>query len=843
MEILIHQALYGELNKAWNLLETTFPDIDLAKTISFKTDLQDNPLSGVAWSPAVRGFLFNEHYLLIKTFLDTSPEVRTGRVFSHCLIINRTDLDKINNLSELFCYFPEELNKALVLEPIKLKLKTNKNTFNEESYRLRFNKVIQSFVKLSGSKGTIIWVGQEDYEVSVTNLWQLLSQAQKENFNFGINFNPSEIPKDKLNFIVIPENITNKFESQEFHIIRKNDFVELKEFQEQYLAGEQNAVDKLDKFINAIGAEKPTLREIPLIAKGISTFEKIDKVTDIKLLITLSNIISKFSPDNNKGELIKSKIIFKVSELCEIANENDIMLLRNFPLNSFKNSKNIILKSIQQWTENKLFSMESNLTKDYSQFLNQIYDIPDSNWLIDSVKSLINDFLSKVDSSKAKIVWNWLTSNVNLIHFMSNKISNSKTTESYFIDMNQPKDNSIEAIKKFTLNKEWLRVYASIIKSQYNISTALTEQLKVDTNPNYSEAIEILLKDQKPKDILNQTILNGDIRCISISGKHCKMDPILLNGIDVTQMNWQKIWLKAIENGNNLIDGIKNPKQIIWKLFDELILSKKIEEGLLRKISESEYANIIDYHDRNNLWSKIPANLKSNFLEKTSADMLEKLSKDSTYQIPTDLELSNYIISNGISTFLYYNSNNIKTVLPIFNSFEHIPEHVLRGYLNNYSGKLDVVDATQLGKLIKSRNYTEVAHLINDRFYTNKNYKYTLAECNELLSFITRGMIAISNKISNITINVDEWWDAFSDLTIRLYNSGPTENKIWNQADGKDYDLLIKGTGKETWLAALQKLKNGGCEGITVKKLLKSMLKEFPNNEELKTLKELWKKL
>jgi hypothetical protein len=97
--------------------------------------------------------------------------------------------------------------------------------------------------------------------------------------------------------------------------------------------------------------------------------------------------------------------------------------------------------------------------------------------------------------------------------------------------------------------------------------------------------------------------------------------------------------------------------------------------------------------------------------------------------------------------------------------------------------------------------------------------------------------------ITKIEVSDDEWWDAFTELSYRLYNSGPTENKIWIQAGGKEYDLLTKGTGKEVWIAALQKLKKGGCTGLTVKKLLKAMVEEHSKNDELKTLKNLYSKL
>ena len=84
MAITIHQAICGEQNKSWELLRTTLIDNSLAKKIAFQTDLQDSPPSGLKWIPVIRGFLFGDFFLLIKTYTDNSPDVRNGRVFSHC---------------------------------------------------------------------------------------------------------------------------------------------------------------------------------------------------------------------------------------------------------------------------------------------------------------------------------------------------------------------------------------------------------------------------------------------------------------------------------------------------------------------------------------------------------------------------------------------------------------------------------------------------------------------------------------------------------------------------------------------------------------------------------------
>ena len=56
---------------------------------------------------------------------------------------------------------------------------------------------MQGFVAIENYNNTILWVGQEDYNKAICRFWQLLSFSQKTSFNFGINFDPNEIPKDK----------------------------------------------------------------------------------------------------------------------------------------------------------------------------------------------------------------------------------------------------------------------------------------------------------------------------------------------------------------------------------------------------------------------------------------------------------------------------------------------------------------------------------------------------------------------------------------------------------------------------------------------------------------------
>lgn len=847
MAIIIHQAICGEQNKAWDLLGTTLTDIGVAKKIAFKTDLQDSPPTGVPWLPVIRGFLFNEYFLLIKTYPDTSTDVRKGRVFSHCLIISKDDLPQINDLTELLSVFKDEIDKSISLEAITLIPKNESKVVLKPTLQMRFNKSIQGFISFLNNDGSVIWIGQKHYEIAVSKFWQLLSPLQKELFNFGINFNPSEIPKKKINFIVTPENQEAKFEGKGFCIVKTNDSVTLTEFSEQFLAGEENATTRLAAFAEAIEVDISSLttREISLFAKGVKTFENLNSTTDIKLLNTLSNIVAKYSPDEKKGSAFKIRLVEKMCAVVESTNESDVLLLKTFQTKVFKDSEKKIIHSTKKWIDDYLLSEKENKKKDFTPILIQIYDSSSPNWLTNHARERVRSFLSNINQAGASIVWKWISNDTTILKTISTEIDNSKKAEGFFISSFSPSTDKaiLKEAKALAVKKDWFKFHATIVKSEYDFTTAIAEQLKVDTAENYFDGIETITSGVNPIEIIDVAVSNGDKRFISIAGKLCKTDATLLERIEIENSNWQEILFASVKSGNKVTSGIKEPKKVFHKLFDALLAGKSVNENLLEEISKTDFANLLNYPNRNKIWAEFPTYLKSKFLEKTASALLQSVSENSTFPIPTDKELSDYIVSNGIATFLYYNSSNIKTALPIFNTYTQLSEETLNFYIKSYSGKLDVVDATQLGKHVSTRNFKEVADTIYKRTFDNKQFKVALAECQHLLDFITRSFAWGFGAISNIEFSKDEWWNAFTTLSYKLYSGGPNEHKVWTEADGKEYDLHTKGTGKEIWIAALRKLRKDECTGITVKKLLKAMLKDFPKNEELKTLKDLSSKL
>lgn len=267
-----------------------------------------------------------------------------------------------------------------------------------------------------------------------------------------------------------------------------------------------------------------------------------------------------------------------------------------------------------------------------------------------------------------------------------------------------------------------------------------------------------------------------------------------------------------------------------------------VSEKLIDKISRSGFGNLLNYSNRAILWGKLSLSAKNNFLNKTSTALLEQLSKNSTIEIPNDNVLLDYINRKGITDFLYINRSIIKNVIPIFERFTYLRDKDLKEYLSKYTGIIVPLDATQLGKLVAKRYFSNSANIINSKSSKANNWRFALAECYNLLDFWTKLFSSNSATYLSSSITKDEWWRNAEELIIELYSNGTSLTTIWKKAGGKESELLSKGTSSEIWSNALYKLRREDFKEITMNDLLKEIKKQYEYNAKFKIIYDLRKK-
>lgn len=842
MKVIIHQSICGEVNKAWGLIKTTLPDVNIARSIAFRTDLQDQT-SGINWNPAIRGFSEGDYFLVMKTFDDTTPEVRRGRKFSHVLMIPQKEIVRGNNIEQIINLLPQEINKNIALEPITIEFSSSSNAARiPDTIQGKFNKLINGYINIKSHNNTLIWIGQQGFDTAVMELWKRLTIREKQNFQFDIAFNNDFRRTDHIRLIAVPESVYSKFVKSDFFIIGKNDNHEPTELIEQLLIGDASVQQRINNFEKAIESKSLSREDIAAIAIGLDTFEEVSSIRDLKKLNTLSHIVAKYAPSDKQGIDFKKRLLNKIIQLTESANFFDLNVLRNFKIESFKNSKKNLSIALIRWMKKYIFSVRKNPV-DYVRFFEQIKTNNRSWWDKVIIKEL-EFFLGTIHASKIAIIYAWLVKSPTILSMIKKFIDESKNAERYFIEKLPKKISKelIEEFKEFSISNDWLRLHAHLLKIQFKWDVALTEIIKIDHDQNNFEAINIIIAGKKEKQIIDYAVGSGDSRIVKIAGKFCHNSPKHLNRMDISNDNWQLIWAEAIENGNEVKAGLKEPTKEIYKLFDHIIDGNIVSPKLLGKISKSEFGNLLTYPNRSDLWGKLPLSTKDSFLIKTSTILLEKLSKNSATEIPNDIVLSNHIIKKGVHDFLYFNRKNIKSVIPIFERFPQLSDNNLRDYLNNFSDQINPLDAAQLGKLIARKRFTNSAYVINSKSSKTNNWRFALAECYDLLDFWAKLISSYSGTFLSSSITQDEWWQNTEELIIELYSNATSLTTIWKKAGGKESELLAKGTTSEIWSDVFYKLRKGYFKEVTMKNLLKEVKKQYGYNKKFKIIYDLRKR-
>jgi len=840
VKITIHQSLCGEANKAWSLLKTTLNDTALAEKISFHTGIHDQ-VGGISWLPTVRGFAVEDFFLVMKTYPDKSPDVRPKRVFSHVLMIPREQISLIHDIATLFSFFPNEMDKNLSIQSIELDTNSNSELNFSTDFQGRFNKVIHGYRKLNEFKETIIWVGEEDFHQAISKFWKILTPSEKSNLNFGIYFNIEPIPKHGLNFITTPITIENKFINQGYFAVRKSDKHVLTDIIEQFIAEDEIAGKRITKFQEAIEAKKITRNDLDRIIIGIKPFEEFETITDLKKLVSLSHIVAEFSADEKKGIKFKEKLLDKICSLVEISDVTEFSIVKRFAIKSFIDSELKLSAAINKWADENIFSIEATKKKSYSAVFSQVSQTAPSNWWSKLLTERINSFLKRITTDSTDIIYNWIYIDFNIFSIIQAKIEDSRTSENHFaLQLPTKFDKThFKELKSFASKRNWVVLHATYLISEQPFETAMAEQLLIDKAPNSLDGISVIIKNAKPESILDFTIKNGDKRLIDISGQLCKNEPTLLAKIDFTNENWKTVWLSSILKGNEIGVGFKEPQKKIFKLYDSILEGNLLDETVWSKLSDSIFANIIDYGSMNKFWGKIPSQYQKKFLEKTSAKLLDSLHKNSTTAIPTDKTLSDYIINFAIGDFLFFNP--IKNTLPIFNRFAKVPEHYIATYIRNYQGQISAIEATQLGKLIRDRNYTDVANEVYNKSTKHNNWKFGLAESHHILNFYLKAALVFSGILNSVNIPTDQWWESAEDIIIDLYPNPISLVTVWKKSGGEEADLLMQSSTRNVWSNAIHNLRANKFSDITMCSLLKQIKKNYGDNEKFKIIYELRK--
>lgn len=573
--IVIHQAIYGEVlgkTSGHDLLAASDEKSELFRRVSGYTDLADRPDGGILSGPVVRGFFAEDHFLLIKTFPDKSPELRSGRVFSHALFIPKADLHRVCNLSSVFQYHLPGIQKDAKMNTLEHEspetVKTKGAVDGREAAATNFLLKNEPFV----------WLGEEGYWEWVARIWPNLPIGVKKMLKIGAAFSPSYINNENLNLLYIPEDSKTLWERHSFRVLGKGESQTVQSSAAYWLAGDTKKAAPFEILLNDFAPTIDSMEKLKRLEDHGKTYHQIDKNPGLNYLLVLANFISKVSPNERAGIKGKNRLVTAILQAIPNAPVTLFKALIYQSWKGFPDARTSASDAARAWLMDHL--LQGKEAKECGGVIVEALEAETKNWWVKTVLDYVKKRLKKRQPNDGSILWQWMKNEPSLIVQHTSWLPDDAEKD-LIPKIPQMEIAVAEAVLDMAEQKGWLVLHAKVAAQCYSAEKAIQAQLRIDTDEDHIVGIDALSESIGGSSFVPVAACHTDARLHRIAGKLIAGNSKLLNGIDIASEGWQLCWQAAIEQGSEVWSGIFNPKNTLFEILDHLLAGKAFSETLL----------------------------------------------------------------------------------------------------------------------------------------------------------------------------------------------------------------------------------------------------------------------
>ncbi|MBK1680405.1 effector-associated domain EAD1-containing protein [Rhodocyclus tenuis] len=816
----VEQALFGEVLGRGHGLRASSSDAPIAAAIASKLDLPDALPPGIqAWSPFVRGFPFGEHYILARTFLDSSAS-RGGMVLTHALIVRLDDMCDVRSLAALFRYLALSATDC-PRSVATLELGNVAGNVPEAT-----DDLIGTANALA-SLGTppVVRLGVEGFEQLVDSLWRNLWPAVRRTFAFRLSFGPNDLVEHPMPTLVCtPEQLQARWTKH--RIVNPDD--RTPESESAGILSGKREVQPILAFAEELSLEVHTLKELSRLERlhalllGGESFD--DLLAAIRLIDGISN-------QPTLGASIKEMLIGRFSALIPSAGCKQLLPMRNLALSGFANTQSL-------WSAVAL--LVSNLgfaPADDSDSMEMVVASADEDLALPPWRTAVAAGLStaaRCDKPAIyRAIWRWAECSQSAFAAAVGTLPADAAVEQRLSEEVPRKLHvtSPAAVLSPLLKKGWLTAYGAALASTLPPLDATAQQLKVDKDLEHSAGLRSALRYASPHQTLECALEHKDARLVELCADLAAAHPQILSNLRCEDITEQKVWGAAIGKNASLWNAPSNATGVRDTVITQLTKGRPVDSGLLEALAETPLADLSAAPERARLWLLLPASQRDNYLQATATGWLEGAARDMAVVSPEAPLERAIMASSSLQSVLEKSSVAVEAHLAIVRVLPSFPEELFIMWLNNLlrgDRILSHADSERLGTLLASRGWTRAAERLSARFADHRSDLMPgLQLCAGLLSFYTRWKLGISKP------SPAEKWSAFEKEACDLYPSGPDSDELWSRAGGKNSDLPGRSeNGATRWHTALNSIRYGGRPSR--RELLKVMCQDFPLNEELR---------
>lgn len=813
----VEQALYGEVEGRGHGLKGSSTESSVAASVAARLDLPDGvPPDVLAWSPFVRGFPFEGHYVLARTFFDSGSS-RGGMVLTHALIVSLDDICHADDLAVLFerlAKSPDSFPPELIALDIEVAAGTQSPPMD----------LVGAANALAEQQGPVIRLGVTGFESLVAALWRHLWPSMRQAFAFRLSFGPKDLEAQPGPAIVCtPEQLQARWIKH--RVVNPADQAPQSP-SAAILCGQYDARPLVD-LARKLGLEAIAIKDLARLERLHNLIANVDNFDD---LLKAVRLVAGLSNSPNLGRELKAKLITQLAALVPAASCKQLMPMRNLELPSFENAR-----ALWKAVELLVSKLDYAQTEDVD-LVALVEASADSDLALPAWREAVTSGLfiagRTAESCLWKAIWRWAELSHAAFGIAMKVLPSDVSSEASLVKAAPRKLDATKAsaAPSLLLKKGWLTAHGTALAALMSPSAAAEQQLKVDRKTDSRAGLQAALRHATPAEILQITLDLKDERLIEMSTDLSVTHPEMLSGIYCADLMEQKVWAGAIEKNNSLWSAPSNPVDARDCVLAQLSSGNPPFAGLIEALARTPLADLSAAPDRARIWSVLPASHLDLYLKATANGWLKAAVSGNAMTIP-ELELEGAVLmSSDFQCVLQRAAVPPKTSLGIVSALPSFREDSFMGFLNHLlrdNHFLLHADSIQLGVIVAARRWERVIRDLCDRLAAGRDDIIpALRQCANYLSFFQLWRLGISKP------SIEDKWRAFEEIACEFYPSGPDHDQLWSRAGGKNSDLPGQSqNGRTRWHSALKSLRYGGRP--SVRDLLSVMRSDFSGSDNI----------
>ncbi len=813
----VDQALYGEIEGRGHGLKGSSSESSVAASVATWLDLPDGvPSDVLAWSPFVRGFPFEGHYVLARTFFDSGSS-RGGMVLTHALIVSLDDICMANDLGVLF----ERLAKSPDSFPPELSVL---NIEVEAGAHAPPMGLVGAANALAEQQGPAIWLGVADFESLVTALWRHLWPSMRQTFAFRLSFGPKDLQAQPGQVIVCtPEQLQARW--LKHRVVNPADLAPQSP-SAAVLCGRQDATPYLE-LAQKLGLEAIAIKDLARLERLYSLINSVDNFDD---LLKAVRLVDGMSSRPSFGRDLKANVIARLATLVPPASCKQLMLMRNLELQSFEDATVIWLA-----VGHVISKFDFSQTDD-SDLVALVEASADSDLALPAWRDAVKRGLSiagrTTGSGLWKAIWRWTEFSHTAFAIAMEILPSDASSEASLVQAAPRKLDATKATAapSLLLKKGWLTAHGTALAALMHPRAAAEQQLKVDRKTDSRSGLQAAIQFATSAEMLQIALELKDNRLVELCGDLAVTHPEMLSSIRCADLMEQKVWAAAIEKDSSLWSAPSNPVDARDRILTQLSSNAQFS-GLIEALARTPLADLTAVPNRERIWSLLPASQRAFYLKATAHGWLNAAASGSAITTP-ERELEDAVLTH-YDFWLAVQRAGVppKASLAIVSALPAFREEAFMGLLKHLlhiNPSLPHADSVQLGVLVSARRWNNaIRHLCELLAGGRYDLKPALQQCASFLSIWQRWMLGISKP------SVEDKWRAFEEIACEFYPTGPDHDQLWSRAGGKNSDLPGQSqNGRTRWHTALKTIRRGGLP--PVRDLLRVMCDDFNGSDKLR---------